>query len=486
MTIRLRLALVFTVVALLLLLGGGYLFVSRLEEGLENSLTTTLDTRAVGVIYQLGAHPELTTATPAGRRGLFAGGGTLDQLLTAQGAILVSSRSIAHTPLVTQAQALAAMTHTVVFDNIVMSETPEDSRPEPMRILAKRVGKSSDVLAVAISRGVVDKAVTRSRQQLVALSIAVLILAGPGSWLLTRAALRPVERMRREASDLDARSAGAGVRVPDTHDEIARLGHTFNGLLGRLHAALSREQALVADAGHELRTPLTVLKGELELARRPGRSRDELAGTVEIAAQETDRLVRLTEDLLFLATGENARDLQAREFDLTAVVAGAVRSVSALDAARHVQITVSAPEHVSATGNPDWIRQAVQNLLINALRHAPAGTSITVTLSREASTTRVSVADDGPGFPPEFLPFAFDRFTRADRSRARSAEQADGLGGNGLGLAIVRSVLSRHGGTAVASNRPEGGAEVVLTWPDGAASVASPARQPHVSRGRPR
>lgn len=477
MTIRLRLALIFTVAALLLLAGGGYLFVSRLEKGLENSLTTTLDTRADGVIGQLGSHPAQTAATAAGRRRLFAGGGgTIDQLLTAQGAILTSTRSVVHTPLVIAAQARAAMKHTIVLDNNVVSETPEDSAPEPMRILAKRVGKSGDVLAVAISRDVVDKAVTRSREQLVALSIAVLLLAGPGSWLLTRAALRPVERMRREASDLDARSAGAGVRVPNTHDEIARLGHTFNGLLGRLHDALSREQALVADAGHELRTPLTVLKGELELARRPGRSRDELAGTVEIAVEETNRLVRLTEDLLFLSTGENARDLHAREFDLTAVVAGAVRSVSALDAAQHVQITVSGPEHVSATGDPDWIRQAVENLLINALRHAPAGTSIRVTVSQEASTTGVSVADDGLGFPVQFLPFAFDRFTRADRSRARSAEQADGLGGNGLGLAIVRSVLSRHGGTAVASNRPEGGAEVVLTWPDGAAPAASPAR----------
>lgn len=475
MTIRLRLALIFTVAVLVLLAGGGYLFVSRLETGLENSLTTTLDTRADAVIAQLGSRPAQVTDNPAARRGLFgSGGGTVDQLLTGQGEILTSTRSVAHTPLLTASQARAALTRTVVFDNDVVTETPDDTGAEPMRILAKRVGGTHEVLAVAVSRDVVDKAVTRSRQQLVALSLAVLLLAGLGSWLLTRAALRPVERMRREASELNARNAGAGVQVPDTHDEIARLGHTFNGLLGRLHDALSREQALVADAGHELRTPLTVLKGELELARRPGRSRAELAGTVEVAAEETDRLVHLTEDLLFLSADEGAPELPGGRFDLTAVIASAVRSVSVLDAARATEIIVICPEQVSATGNPDWIRQAVQNLLVNALRYAPPGTAIRVTVTQDAASTRVSVADDGPGFPPQFIPFAFNRFTRADGARARSSEQANGLGGNGLGLAIVRSVLARHGGTAVASNRPDGGAVVVLTWPHRGALAVSP------------
>ena len=112
--------------------------------------------------------------------------------------------------------------------------------------------------------------------------------------------------MRLQVADLDARNAGAGLQVPDSHDEIARLGHTFNRLLSRVHDLVAREQALVADAGHELRTPLTVLKGELELARRPGRSAEELSRTVEVAAEETNRLVRLTEDLLFLSAEDDA------------------------------------------------------------------------------------------------------------------------------------------------------------------------------------
>lgn len=463
MTIRLRLALLFASATLLLLVGGGILFVTRLEAGLESNLTTALTSRADGLISQLGTAPSATANSSVERRALIRGGnGSYVQLLSTRGQVLDSSRAIADTSLLTPAQIRAASTRTLVFDNTVGLALPGDSGPEPMRVLAKRAAPSNDVVAIAISRDVVDKAVAGSREQLLILGIAVLLLAGPGSWLLTRAALRPVERMRLEVADLDARTADAGVHVPDSRDEIARLGHTFNGLLGRLHDALSREQALVADAGHELRTPLTVLKGELELARRPGRTHGELVGTVEVAAEETDRLVRLTEDLLFLSGDDQMRDLHARPFDLTAVVGNAV---AGLAAARSVDIVVATGEPVWTTGNADWIRQAVDNLLINASRHAPPGTAVTVTVSRQGPTTRVSVADEGPGFPPQFLPVAFNRFTRADSSRARTAIVGRGDSGNGLGLAIVHSVISRHGGTATAANRPHSGAEVVLTWP---------------------
>lgn len=123
----------------------------------------------------------------------------------------------------------------------------------------------------------------------------MLLLAGLGAWLLAAAALRPVDRMRAPAADLQTRDAAIGLAVPGTRDELARLAVTLNELLTRLHAAVEHDRAFVADAGHELRTPLTVLKGELELAARPGRSTQELMATVA-AAEEIDRLIRLAED----------------------------------------------------------------------------------------------------------------------------------------------------------------------------------------------
>lgn len=466
MTIRTRLALIFSVVTLLILIGGGALFVTRLESGLDQSLTAAAAQRADTLAGLIGPHPSTDPADWRYRRGLFGSrGGSFDQLITTQGRILGGSRALDEDSLLTPRQARAAARHPLVFDTTVTLTVPTDSGAEPVRVFAERVARSGVIVAVANNRDVVIRAVSSARRELVIFDVAVFLLGVAGSWLLTRAALRPVERMRLQAADLDARNAGAGLRVPDTHDEIARLGQTFNRLLSRMHDLVAREQALVADAGHELRTPLTVLKGELELARRPGRSLEELTGTVEVAAEETNRLVQLTEDLLFLSTGADGRPPAAESFDLSVTIAEAVRAISAIEWARHVDIVVVGDDHVWASGRPEWIRRAVDNLLINAVRHTPPASTVTVSIRQDPGWTEVSVTDDGPGFPPQFLPFAFDRFTRADGSRARAAESGSGWEGSGLGLAIVRSIMARHDGTAVASNRPGGGAQVVLRWP---------------------
>ncbi|MFN2560609.1 MAG: ATP-binding protein [Jatrophihabitans sp.] len=466
MTIRSRLALIFSAVTLAILIGGSVLFISHLEGGLEQSLTSTAATHADTLAGVIGPNPPIDPRAWARQRGLFTSrGGSFDQLLTTRGQILGSSRALAQSPLLTSNQARAAAKHALVFDATVRLTVPTDSGPEPMRIFAERVGRSPVIVAVANSREVLDRAVTSARRELEILDLVVFVLGATGSWLLTRAALLPVERMRLQAADLDARNAGAGLRVPDSHDEIARLGHTFNRLLSRVHALVAREQALVADAGHELRTPLTVLKGELELARRPGRSVDELSRTVDVVAEETNRLVRLTEDLLFLSAEDDAGQPVSDSFDLSDAVADAVRAASATEWAREVTIIVAGEAPVFASGRPEWIRRAVDNLLLNAIRYAPAGSTITLTIRRDPQCTEVAVADEGPGFPPEFLPIAFNRFTRADGSRARADGASTKWEGSGLGLAIVQSIMGRHGGTAVAANRVGGGAQVVLRWP---------------------
>ena len=311
-----------------------------------------------------------------------------------------------------------------------------------------------------------------NRQEGLSALLVLLLIGGPVTlalaagvgWVVAGAALRPVERMRRQVAELHARDAGDGLPVPRTHDEISRLAETFNGLLARLHAAVTRERSFVADAGHELRTPLSVLKGELELARRAGRSRGELARTIEVAAGETDRLVRLAEDLLILASDTESPPPRAQHFDLTALTRAAITARTARAGERGVTITLSPADDLDATGDPGRIRQAVDNLLSNALRHAAAGTTVTVCLGREDGQARVSVTDNGPGFPPAFLPVAFDRFTRADEARSRPGD-GDEPGGNGLGLAIVQAVMTSHDGTATAENMPSGGARVTLRWP---------------------
>ena len=173
----------------------------------------------------------------------------------------------------------------------------------------------------------------------------MVLASGAGAWVLGSAALRPVERMRRTVEGMTVNDLSGRVPVPPTHDEIAALGTTFNGLLDRIAAALARQRRFVADAGHELRGPLAVLRMELELADRPKRSADELKAAVQAASNEVDRLARLANDLLFLARSDDG-ELQVitSSVDVGELLSDAVafRSLAASDAG--VAVTVEAPQ----------------------------------------------------------------------------------------------------------------------------------------------
>jgi signal transduction histidine kinase len=280
-----------------------------------------------------------------------------------------------------------------------------------------------------------------------------------------------VERLRRQVAALAARPLKAGpgesgIEVPATRDEIAALAATMNDLLGRLQRALSRQRAFVADASHELRTPLAVLRGELELADRPGRSREELAAAVRSAAAEADRLARITTDLLLLARSDDDRlSLQLTWTELRPLLARSAELAGPRLAEAGLTCRVDAPADLRARVDPDRIREAVDNLLDNALRFAPRGSVIVLAARPSGAGLGLEVRDEGPGFPADFLPHAFERFRRPDSGRSRDH------GGAGLGLAIVQAIARAHGGAATARNQPGGGAVVALRLPDAAVAA---------------
>jgi signal transduction histidine kinase len=314
-------------------------------------------------------------------------------------------------------------------------------------------------VVVATSLESTNAAVNRVRSGFVLGGASAVAIAGIGGWLLATAALRPVERVRRKAAEISEHDSSSRLPVPTTHDEIAALATTMNQLLAELHTALGRQRAFVSDAGHELRTPLAVLRTELELAGRPHRTREQLLDAIEHASAETDRLARLTEDLLFLAHRDNGTDPSFEATPLVVVIARATNARRAGAELRDVRLDLEADSTVSACVAPDLLQQAIDNLLANAVRYSTPGTVVTVRLRRDDDWAAIDVLDEGPGFPLEFLPHAFERFRRGDDARAR----ADG--GTGLGLAIVRSVAEVHGGSAQAANRPDGGAVVTVRIP---------------------
>jgi signal transduction histidine kinase len=283
---------------------------------------------------------------------------------------------------------------------------------------------------------------------------AALAISSVAGWLVAGGALRPVARMRAEASAISALEPDRRLPVPSTQDELARLASTLNGMLDRLQEAMARERRFVDDASHELRTPLGVLKAELDVALARARTPEELEETLRRASAETDRLAGLAEDLLVLARASDGRlPIRREAVSPAAVVDEACRARARAADAAGVALEADVP------ADPVRIdavrcRQALENLLDNAIRHSPRGGTVRVTGEQADHRLAIVVADDGPGFPDHFLGDAFEPFSRADRDHD----------GAGLGLAIARAVAEGHGGRATASNRPEGGARVELTF----------------------
>jgi signal transduction histidine kinase len=271
--------------------------------------------------------------------------------------------------------------------------------------------------------------------------------------------------------------------VPQTGDEVERLGETLNAMLARLETALERERDFVADAGHELRTPLALLRTELELALREGRTAEELRAALASAVEESDRLEQLAEDLLVLARADEGRlpvrperldvaellATTARRFDVRAAEAGReLRVVGAEPAAAGGELHVvdadravadaAAPRHADGLAvHADRLRaeQALANLVDNALRHGDGPVELRAEPAGDG--VRLHVLDRGPGFDPALNGHAFERFTRGDRARSR--------GGTGLGLAIVDAIARSHGGSAGAAPRDGGGADAWIELP---------------------
>jgi two-component system, OmpR family, sensor kinase len=301
-----------------------------------------------------------------------------------------------------------------------------------------------------------DEAVSALLTQLAIAGPIALLLASLAGYALAGAMLRPVEAMRRRAEAISADVRGERLPEPEGEDEIARLARTLNEMLDRLEAGMQRERRFVAEASHELRTPLASLKAELELALRRPRSSGELRAALASAAEETDRLAALAEDLLVLARSDEGElpverePIRARELLETVARRFAARAEDA-----GLDVEVEAAPALEANGDSALLEQALGNLVDNALRYA-SGT-VRLEAGAENGSFSLAVTDDGEGFPPEFLPRAFERFSRADGARAP--------GSTGLGLAIVDAIARAHGGTASAGNGPGGGARVTLTLP---------------------
>ncbi len=333
-----------------------------------------------------------------------------------------------------------------------------DGDREPARALTTRLARPEGTYVVTTGESLTDRrdALRNLVAQMWLLGPIALLVASLLGYLVSRAALRPVERMRVQAELIGAEDLGGRLPLPDASDEVYRLGETLNAMLDRLDAGLRRERRFVADASHELRTPLALLQTELELSTRRSRSPEELQATIDSAKEEVERLVRLAEDMLVLASADEGHlPLRPTPIDAGELLDSVARRFATRAANENRTIDVDVSRGTTIQGDRLRLEQALGNLVDNALRDGQ-GTVRLRAVSANGSI-ELRVADDGKGFPEEFLPIAFERFTRADGVRTRGAA--------GLGLAIVRVIAAAHGGSASAVNRPGGGAEVTVSLP---------------------
>jgi two-component system, OmpR family, sensor kinase len=292
----------------------------------------------------------------------------------------------------------------------------------------------------------------------------VLLLTGVLGTGFVRLSLRPLRRVAATATRVAERPLASGEvtlpeRVPDAdpRTEVGQVGSAFNRMLGHVEAALARRAAsearlrrFAADASHELRTPLAAIRGYAELARRhPGPVPEDIAHALGRVESESARMSVLVDELLLLAQLDAGRPLAKEPVDLTRLAIDATSDARAASQ-DHRWVLELPDEPVQVEGDGHRLHQVLANLMSNAAKHTPEGTTVTVTLttSEEPPMVRVSVTDSGPGIPEELQPALFERFVRGDSSRSNAGTST------GLGLAIVQAVTTAHGGSVSVTSHP--------------------------------
>jgi two-component system OmpR family sensor kinase len=277
--------------------------------------------------------------------------------------------------------------------------------------------------------------------------------------VLARAALQPIKAITETAQQItDTEDLSQRIPVTVPTDELGRLTETINDMLGRLDNLFQMQQRLVADVSHELRTPLTTIQGNLDLLRRGAADDPAMRGeALHAIGAETERMRRLVNDLLLLAQADAGLKLNLEPVELDTLLLDVYRQTSVM--AGGVALRLGAEDQAMVQGDADRLRQLLLNLVVNALKYTPAGGEVTLGMRRSDGWARVAVSDTGVGIAPDDLAHIFDRFYRADPSRARS-------GGFGLGLPIAQWIAHAHGGRIEATSELGKGSTFTVWLPE--------------------
>jgi signal transduction histidine kinase len=312
----------------------------------------------------------------------------------------------------------------------------------------------------------VGRDLARARAELWPLAVAIaaagaaaVALSLVGGWWLVGRAMSPIARISRTAQAMVDGDFGARVPVDDVETEFGHLARALNEAFDRLHASLLRQRRFTADASHELRTPLATISTEMQWALARERSSDQLRASLEGTARAARRMEGVVERLLALAREESGGPLDAAvAVDLDALVREVAADLMPLAAERRLNVAIDS-QAVSIVGDPDRLREAVTHLITNAIRYNAVAGHVRIRLRRCGDRAEIAVSDTGAGIAAADLPRVFEPFFRTDAARSRDA------GGAGLGLAVTRAIIRRHGGEVTCESEPDRGTTMTVSMP---------------------
>jgi signal transduction histidine kinase len=441
-SVRVRVTVAAVIVVGAALAAGGAWVVHAHRVSLIGNIETAVRLRARDVANTI------TSGTPTASLAVTPGDESVVQVVDGQGRVVTASANIEGEPRISNLDPGRDGSTSRTVERLPVGESS-------FRVVAQRVTTPNGTYTVYVA-GSLDAVGTSTndlaRLLLVGLPL-LLVLVGATTWVVSGRALQPVEAIRQEVETIGAEDLHRRVPEPGTADEVGRLARTMNAMLRRLDDATDRQRRFVADASHELRSPLTGMRARLEVDLAHPEGADWQATESDVLG-DAIRLQHLVDDLLALAASDaSVPDESVRQpVDLDEIVLSEARRLRSHTSHR---IDTSGVSGAQLPGDADALGRAVRNLLDNAARHARA--TVTITLAESDTAITLTVADDGPGIPPDQRERVFERFTRLDDARARDQ------GGTGLGLAITHDVVASHGGTIEVDNAP--GARFTVTFP---------------------
>lgn len=303
--------------------------------------------------------------------------------------------------------------------------------------------------------------------------VGLAIASGIGGYILSGMMLRPVRDITETAAQITESNLGKRINYQGPKDELWALSQTFDSMVDRLEHSFERQRQFVADASHELRTPLAAIRTNIEVTEMdPEVSSEEYQELLTTIKGQTDRLTRLSEDLLLLTREDHDR-LEREPVELAAIVRAAVRELQPVAQARNVTLQASIADGLAVETNPDLLHRCVLNLVDNAIKYSGPASTVSLKTRRAGALAQIEVSDNGPGIPSESLARVFDRFYRVDSGRSRRE------GGTGLGLAIVKELVDSLGGTVEVASEPGHGSAFTISLPAAEAepgSIGRPAK----------